>query len=438
MDFVEDIKKEITKTMPDVSPDWAELNGIIQVSTMLPLAEIIEQEKPMKLNLIAIMIGESGIKKSMPMTGWTLPLLRIAGNMLGKDFILPTRSSVPKFIEYISEKDEKTKDYIHNIGLIMRDEFSGFFKQARKETWQSDAMEFISELYDNLFQKRATFAHGLNETDTIHINLISCTTYHFINIMDKDFFRQGTGNRFLYCHYPIESYNPPDFDELEYFRENWGDVREKRLYYYAGKLKDIFDGKLEKMYVEPDAGKLWLKYKKDCETEWKEKCTEDKQKRNWKHYPVKRYAELALKLSGVYSVSRNVDKFPNLDRNIRYNFLIRLVDMERAITFVEKCRRHFIDIAKIKDSHIDTAQPKSQGKNALAVLAFLPEDGLTNNQWFTVQDITKSPNDFDYFKNYLIQHGFVKELAYADTPENLRRKHNMSGASKLYVPLKKV
>ena len=213
-DFIEDLKNDILRSMSDASPVWAEFCAIAPLATILKDAKIIEQEKPMHLNLMMLMVAPPGIKKSLPMTSFTYPILKETGRLIGKDLILPSRSSVPGFIKEVNRKIGERKNSngeithegipTHDQGIIMRDEFSAMFEGMRKDGWQSDGMEFISEMYDGIFQKRATTSHGLNFVENLYANLISCTTYRFLGMMDPEFFIQGTGNRFLYCHYNME------------------------------------------------------------------------------------------------------------------------------------------------------------------------------------------------------------------------------------------
>ena len=65
-DFVEDLKNDILESMPDTSPDWAELCAIMPLAVALPNARIIEKTNELKLNIIALMVGHPGIKKSLP------------------------------------------------------------------------------------------------------------------------------------------------------------------------------------------------------------------------------------------------------------------------------------------------------------------------------------------------------------------------------------
>jgi len=137
VDFIEELKSDMITAMPDISSDWAEINAIMPLTTVLKGVKIVEREGMLPLNILAMIIGPPGIKKSLPMFRFTKPIIEATG-----DYLLPSRSSVEGFIDYISEKD-KEGTCLHNQGIILRDEFGGLFNQIRSTDWQSDAMEFI-------------------------------------------------------------------------------------------------------------------------------------------------------------------------------------------------------------------------------------------------------------------------------------------------------
>lgn len=431
VDFIEDLKEAIITAMPDVSQDWAEYCAIACLSTVLPNARIIEKEKPMSLNLIMLMIGLSGIKKSLPMTSFTYPIIKKSGELLNRDFILPSRSSVEGFIQHVSEEDENTDILKNNVGIIIRDEFSGLFRQARKTDWQSDGMEFVSEIYDGIFQKRRTMKVGLSQVENLYANLMSCSTYYFISQMDPEFFTQGTGNRFLYCHYELEEYKIRDIDD-DYFHQKWGDERAKIIEKYAQKLGKLFNKNLRNIYVGPYAQDKWAKYKVDCESEWKKKATEDPL--GWEFHPIKRYPELALKLAGLYAVSDFIDAIPRMSDKHLYSFGVQDKHMEKAINLVERNRFHFKQIVKIKNSYIPREKPKSIENKAKAMLQYLanaPDGILKTNDWLNKQDVTSNRNEKYELKLHCVARGWVEIIKYEEATKEMREKYDMKPRSEL-------
>ena len=206
-DFIQDIKNEILTRQKNTLPNWAESCATASLIPFLGKVRVIEEENPLKTNLYLLMIGISGIGKTKPMFNFTRKIVFSASGLIGKDLLYPNRQSVEGFVQYLSEKDKDGKYYIHDKGIILRDEFSGLFRQAVRADWQSDALEFLSELYDGNVQKRSTVSHGVNEVPEVYCSLISATTYEFLNEKRFPVFhRQGSGNRTLYEHYNLEEY----------------------------------------------------------------------------------------------------------------------------------------------------------------------------------------------------------------------------------------
>ena len=417
-DFVTDLTNDIIDSMPDVSKDWAELNALITLSTFLSKAQIVERDKALRLNLIGVMVAPPGMKKSLPIFSFTYPIVIEAGKKIGRDFLLPSRSSVEGFIEYASMKSEDKK-YINNEGIIIRDEFSGLFKQLRKADWQADGMEFISEMYDHNFQKRMTKTDGLVFFEDLYGSMITATTYHFITSMDPLFFIQGTGNRIIYCHMGANEYNPVK-DTIEYFRKGWEGEREDCINKYVEKIEKVY-GKINKnqndpwWYIYVSEGELWLDYKFKCEEEWKKKSVDDPF--GWSYHPIKRYAELALKLAGIYEISYQIDRIPKMDSNGFYNFGITKKSIKRGIDFIERCRKYFDEIVKIKNMNFEREKPKSQEDKAKAMLPWLanaPKGILPTNDWLDRQDVTTYQNEKYGLKRFCVARGWVKTLTFKE------------------------
>jgi hypothetical protein len=400
VNFIDELKDDITTAMPDVSPDWAEINAIMALSTILGGVKIEEREGLLPLNLLAMMIGPPGIKKSLPMFRFTKPIIENTG-----DYLLPSRSSVEGFIKYVSEK-EKGK-FLHNEGIIIRDEFGGLFNQIRSTDWQSDAMEFISEMYDGTFQKRMTVSGGLHNVETLYATMLTATTYQFVTRVDPEFFIQGTGNRFLYIHYSAEDYKPIKNDESYFFKE-WGYEHKKVIQKYATLLKNLKTKIKSNWVIQVSDSSEWLDYKFKCETEWKEKCIRDPL--GWMHHPIKRYPELALKLGGIYQISEYIESIPRMPEKFFDNFPTQSEAIEKGISMVERCRRHFEEIVKVKLKSFPREEPKSLEDVARAFMApLLDGKTMTMMEWYEKQTVTSDNNRMQKLKAICIEKGWVVE-----------------------------
>ena len=430
-DFVEDLKNKIISTMPDVSPDWAEFCAIAPLSSVFHNAKIIEQEKYLKLNLLFLMVGPSGIKKSMPMTTWTYTITKELGDRLNRELLLPNRSSVEGFIHYIQNVGED--DPQRNAGLMIRDEFGGLFNQLRKADWQADGMEFISEMYDGVFQKRATVTHGLNEITELHASLISATTPHFVSMLDTDFFVQGTGNRILYCYYDIKSFKPVDLDPIAYFRQSWSGKRESEVLQLVERVAKVYRRGIESVYVMDDAGKIWIDYKKKCEWEWKKRAM--KEPLGWDYQPIKRYPELALKLSALYAISSQIDRIPKVPKKIWDNsVVVSKQDMERGIERMQIARGHFEEIVILKRENLRTVIPLRMTDEAKAILSSIPEKSFIDAAtWFDKQEITSDLTKFTKLKRICVNNEWVKEYTYKTVPLPQAEKIKYHNNTKFYA-----
>lgn len=431
-DFIKDLKKDILKSTPDVSEDWAEFCSIIPLSTILPNTRIIERVSPLKLNLLMITVGQSGITKSIPLMSYTRRIVYDTGRRIGLDLILPSRSSVEGMIKYLG--DGKDNDLPRHVGVIIRDEFSGLFKQLRKADWQSDGMEFISEMYDGTFQKRVTTSHGLHTVDDLYANLITATTPYFLSHLDANFFIQGTGNRFLYSFHSIEDYQIENVNYEEYFSRDWGNKRDSEIEKHVSRLVGIYNKGIRDLYVVGDGGQLWAEYKKQCDTEWKNKSVDDQA--GWEHHPIRRYPELALKLSGIYCISSFIDTIPRMSIE---DFIITPKHMQRAINLVERNRENFKRIIEAKRKHVPRRQPISiedEAKNMLLVLASAEDKILMSGEWLNRYDGTSNKGKKDELRNYCLSKGWVKVLSYREVEPEIRKKIGMTIQGRVYKYIK--
>jgi len=412
-DFIKDLKSDILDAMPDVNKLWAEYNAIVTLATVLPNARVIEKTSPLSLNLLIMIIGAPGIKKSLPMSKFTYPILKEAGETVDIDFLLPSRSSVEGFIRYVANNEHQ------GVGIIIRDEFSGMFKQLRKADWQSDGMEFLSEMYDGTFQKRVTTSHGLHYIEELYANLITATTQYFLSKLDHYFFIQGTGNRFLYCYSDPEEYEPEELDSTEYFREDWGDIRHKIINKYANKLANIYRLNITKIYVGRNVGDIWVEYKSKCEKEWKQRLIEDPQ--GWDYHPVKRYPELALKLAGIYAVSRDMDRLISL-KSVN-SVIINASDMKNSIKLMGMNRENFRNIVELKNKSIPQSKPYSMEDEVRTIITVLDDTNLiTSSQWYDLQIITANLNKFNKLKKTSVLKGWVDEILWRDLLGDQKQK----------------
>jgi hypothetical protein len=419
-DFIEELKNDIVKAMPDIQKDWAEYCAIATLSTFLSKVEIPDQEGILRPNLLFLNVSPSGIGKTKPMMEFTYPIVKKASDLIEKDFLLPSKTGVEGFIWYVNK-------YSREEGIVIRDEFSSLFKEAKK-SWQSDALEFVSEMYDGNFQKRVTIGRGIEKIERLYASLISCSTYYFIGQMDKNYFQQGTGNRFLYCCSGFNEYEVVEHDPEEYFRTGWTEKREETITRYATLLYNIYKRINEKpkqmVYVLDDGKKpnRWVDYDVKCKQEWKDCGKRDPF--GWDFYPVMRYPAFVLKLGAMYRISKYIDKIPNLDDNTLSNFFFDNTDFSRAISLIERNRKYFDVIKAIKREQIPDEQPMSYREKAMSMLQTLRANGgmMLLSAWYDAQTVESNQTKIIKMKDYLKQEKFIETKSYSDLkPEEKTR-----------------
>lgn len=208
MGFVEDYRDFILEHVP-TNKDWAESVAINVFNTVLGKdIEIHTQIGKLNTNLFFLCIGPSGLaQKTNPLKYYALPTLTRYGEETQLEPILPSRFSVEGMIEYLSTTQ--------SVGIIIRDEFSSVFKDKGK-SYIADILEFFSELYDGLLQKRYTRKAKLEHTANVCVSLLGATPPYVFTLMDLNFFVQGTGNRILYI---LTKATDPEKTDRRFF---WG------------------------------------------------------------------------------------------------------------------------------------------------------------------------------------------------------------------------
>jgi hypothetical protein len=425
--IIDDIKGEILESMSDVTPQWAEFCALAPLATIMHNARIIEKEKSLKLNLLMMIIALSGSKKSLPMFAFTNPIMRGLCSELERSLLLPSRYSVEGMINYVHGQDAPGVQR-RDVGIMIRDEFSGLFKQLRKSDWQTDGMEFISEMYDGTFQKRATTSHGLQEINNLYACILTATTPYFLSKMDREFFTQGTGNRFLYSYYDIEKYELQELDG-DYFNEKWEDHRDSKISGFVSRLARLYRRDIRKIFMGTGADDLWFEYKYECDTVWKERAISNPM--GWDYHPIRRYPEFALKLSGIYAISareeqiisKPVDKWDN-------SIGIEKKHMERAIDTMERNKEAFGKIVEAKNKNTEPDKPRTiedEVISSLTVLMSAPEGILPVTEWLARMPFGNR-NKKNEIRRYCLAKHLVKIIGIKEIDEETRLKLDMGEA----------
>lgn len=324
-DFITQVADFITKSTK-TKPEWAECVATSMLSTVMgPHRYISDVMGKLKLNVWYMCLGPSGLaKKTIPLNNYLFPIIGKVGP--GEKLILSNRFSMEGFIKYFPED---------GTGSIIRDEFTGLLKESKSKDYVVDLLEFLSELYDGTVQKRATVTHKINEIKHCYITFITATTPYLYKIMRPEFYTQGTGNRILMELFDVDAVDDDEYDPEEVFQGRVFDKkRDDFVYEIAIILNEIRSCNAKIFTPEDEAGAEWTKFEHECRRISKTYCKKNMYDLHYSY--LSRSAEMALKLSGIYSISRNWDRILMSDApNVQ---IIEKVDMVRAIN---KSKHHY-------------------------------------------------------------------------------------------------
>lgn len=342
---------------------WAECISTSMLSTVMGPDRFISNLKgKLNLNVWYLCVGPSGLaSKTIAMKTYLFPIIGAVGE--NEHLILPNRFSVEGYIKYIAG---------NSTGSIIRDEFTGLLKESGKE-YLSDVLEFLSELYDGTIQKRVTIKHSVNEIKRCYVTFITATTPYLYKIMRPEFYTQGTGNRIMVEIFDIDNVRDDVIDHESFFRgAKFEDRREGFINEVVTILQNIRDSPVRHFLPDKDAGRIWTEFEAECR---------QNAKRHYKkniydlHYSyLARSAEMALKLSAIFSMSRMWHIVTMSDCP-----MIQIVtgeDMQRA---VDKSRHHYQQFCRMLEQW--RARPEVYVAKTLDEQANYVMDILRESQW---------------------------------------------------------
>jgi hypothetical protein len=335
--FIKEFKEMVVDSIK-TSPEWIESIGIGILSSVCGNFVFPNTSGPVKLNVWTLAVGPSGTaKKTMPLNYYAIPLVRRISNMTERGYLFPKGFSTEGMVERLSIRSE-TGQYINNQGILIRDEFSQVFKDMKKD-YLADTLEFMSELFDGTTQSRYTKSSKLEEVHSVYMCLLGATTETLYGCMEKNFFVQGTGNRFLYL-----IIDPPkhrvQMNPNYFFRQESRQRREDAIDTFASKLASIPDSSFNDLQPDVESGELWSEYEYEIMSE----CDrlQENDRRNLESAYLNRMPMAILKLSGLAAVSRHYDTiFRTRDTSRLETLMIIGDDMKWAIGKVERHVDHF-------------------------------------------------------------------------------------------------
>jgi len=444
-DFIEKLTQELRFLFKGVSPTWAETCARTTLGTILDKVKIAYAGKPLSVNQFNLCIGPPGVIKTLPLE-FCREIISRVDQKTKYDYLLPSKFTSPSMIQHLSElrKDSPKwpKKYKHNHGTIFRDEFTALFKQAREVEYMSDMLEFLSELYDGSVQKKRTVERGVEEAPVVNVNLLSATTYDFLSKVDDDFFTQGTGTRFLYTVIDFDDIEIKKF-ERKHFLGKVIEERDQLINTYADWLAQLSKAKeLTTLFLEHKAYMKWNDYYVNNRKKWMSLGKKDPM--GWEYPYLVRMPEYVLKLAGIYSVSKNIDKIIRAHDKKKEKYLkdfsVNISDINRAIKKVEEHINNFRKLVHLRRTIVGKWKPKSHTQcvnTVTEVLKTFPNKMANYSQWYAIQTVCSSQTTFQKYKLTAIATKKVKEVDKTTIKDEKERKRLNANkpATKIYQAL---
>jgi len=339
--FIKDFSDFLSEHNPS-NPDWIESIAIGCLASSLDRSKFIMTKiGPLRMNVFYLMVGPSGLSnKTSPLLYYAIPVLHMLNSMINKDIMLPSRYSVEGMIEYLSKKQSQ--------GCIIRDEFTSLFKDITNKKYIADGLEFISELYDGYIQKRYTKSAKIEQPKDVYVNFMAATTPYLFTVMNRSFFMQGTGNRFLYIFD-----NPSTVEEStaeEFFISPYREMDryEAQFASYARRLNEIALNVPRAVGFMPDAAEIMVKYHNK-----KRKQAMEIFKREYLNIDysyIVRLPEFAIKLAGLHCISYNEKTLHEIGELLIWDHNVKWA--------IEKVEDHWNYYRKMMDVWSSIAQQK--------------------------------------------------------------------------------
>jgi len=190
--------------------------------------------------------------------------------------------------------------------------------------------------------------------------------------MERNFFVQGTGNRILYTIF--EPPKPPNLSAEEFFVTGEKErQREGEISKLAQALGRVYKSNLRWIWPMPEAGEVWMDYKKGKDREAYKRYKANPQDVEYTY--LQRLPVAALKVAGLAAVSRSYLSLPKLKGD---TLMIGLEDMNWAIMKIENHLKHFRNLLEKWEITPREIAPEVHERELLRMLAFVrdSEDGM--------------------------------------------------------------
>jgi len=329
--IVGELKEYILERIPRADELWAETVSLASFSTILRGIQCVTKMGEANLNLFTMAIGPSQIAvKTLPVKEVVIPIMHKLGEMSGYDFLLPDTFSVEGLIQQHFSQ--------YTTGLLVSDEFTWLIKMAQGSGYLETAYEFLSRIYDGQELKRTTNKFGVMKVSGTYVSLISATTPEVYKVIKPSFFKQGLGNRFLYC--VIENIKSPNHTDDDLNPLINKQMRLNEINGFAQKFYDVWKNTSMQTWnvaYEPGASKKL--------SEWWNRCDNEAINQYKKDENSMKYSYLAnegvntIKLAVISAVSNSHSLISSsLNRRV---VLVRESDVDTAIESMKVYEQNF-------------------------------------------------------------------------------------------------
>jgi len=327
--FIKEYSNFILDNVP-TTKGWAEDVAVGLLSTVMGFKRYISTRiGRLRLNVWHIFVGPSGIAhKTVPLKNFVIPTLIKLSEITGEELIFPSSFSMEGMVEYMTKRNE---------GLILRDEVSTLFKEPTAKSYSADILEFMSQLYDGLLQKRYTRKAKLEEVQKCYVVFLGTTTPYLYYVLKPEVFIQGLGNRILYEVWrgKVKRYSGEElFYNIELDTE-----REVKITEFATGLANLRKAAFRLLSPDEEAAAILANFKAEKDAE--ANGLYEKNPSDLRATYLARAGEMAFKLAGLSAVSRS---WLTLPKSKLEEFVITKADAEWA---VEKISRHLLTFDSI-------------------------------------------------------------------------------------------
>ena len=380
---------------------------------------------PLSLCEMNFFIGSSGVGKTIPFN----ELRRLIEGLTieGHSLLLPSRFTTEGLEDYFARQDEDGEYIYPNIGIMLIDEISQMFSEAKHKKHLSGTIEEIARLYDHNLPTTALVS-GVRQPRNPYISFIGATVPENLHKIDDSFFQTGEAGRMFWVNCDSDN---TKLDGIS-ISEKDVDVSNKRLKLHISLLQDLIrrnPKNIEYIYIQPEADKVWLNYSNKANDEWEYGRATNRF--GWDYQYKKRLAEMAIKQAGRYAIGRCFNRLIREKSDKPLNVCITVEDMTKGIVRTNLCDMNLAEIMVLRREAIayqKNSKKLSFTKNPeVAVLLALKNainKTMNSTQLFSESGIS----NYQEFQSILIKHIKDGKILEVDkkTITNLRERNRLT------------